>query len=288
MPTTPNETEDSTLDTEQPEIPETPAVEAAQPDVAAQLEALRQERQADRAEMQQTLGMLREGFTALAASQQPRETVVPELSDEAIEQLLAEGKGAQAIRQIAKAETAKSAAALRRDAVDPLADLVNTHGIDAIAALAKAQAEGSVPESLKPYVDRYRSEIEQAIGGMTPALRLKVDNIKYAQNIILGGHLKDIIEEERQKVIRQYRENPGSLPGAAVGRQQSRGSDPAVPTADELYGKNSVEARMVREAGGEDKFIARGAQRSPHSSKTWAEHVQRHNRMHGQETEGNA
>jgi hypothetical protein len=121
---------------------------------------------------------------------------------------------------------------------------------------------------------------------MDPALRLRVANIKHAQAIILGHHLPEIIEEERQKVIRQYRENPSSLPGAAVSRQ-GRGTEPGTPTAEELFGKNSPEARMVREAGGEDAFIAKH-QRSSHASKSWGEYVSRHQAMTGREPEGNA
>jgi len=289
MPTTSNESE-AIEPTETPL--ETPA--APEPDLAAQMAAFRTERDAERAERQQdreatqsTLQMLREGFTALAASQQrPTDQLPQDVSDDFIEQALAEGKGAQAIRQALKAEVARATADLKRNTVDPLANLVTTHGLDAIAALALEAASVGVSEVMKPYVARYRPEIDQAIQGMTPELRLKVANIKHAQAIILGHHLPEIIEEERQKVIRQYRENPSSLPGTAVSRQ-GRGTEPGTPTAEELFGKNSPEARMIREAGGEDAFIARH-QKSPHASKSWGEYVSRHQAMQGREPEGTA
>lgn len=278
MPNTENESEEQPQ--ESTEAVEQPAPVAAAPDYAAEIAALRQD-QAN------TLNMIREGFTMLASSQQqPTAPVIQDVTDEEIEQQLAEGKGAQAIRRMVAAQTARATAALKRDAVDPLATLVQTHGIDAIAALARQAAEASVDEAAKPYVARYRQEIDQAINGMAPELRLKPDNIKHAQAIILGHHLKEIVAEERERVIRQLRENPGSVPGAAVGRE-AKSTGPAVPTAEDLFGKNSKEAQMIRQAGGEDAWIQKHAT-SKYSSKTWGEYVQKHQAMHGQTPEGNA
>lgn len=281
MPSTENESEDNALlaTEEAPAPAPAPPAEPAY-DPRAEIQALRQEMAQREAMYLQTL---REGFSQAA---QPQAAPAPELSDEQIEQMLAEGRGAQAIRQMLRTESERTKASVRRESVDPLAELVNVHGVDAIASHSRMLAEQAVDPTLKPYIARYRQEIDAAINGMAPQLRLNVNNVRFAYNLILGNHMQEILEEERQKVIRQVREHPESLPGAAVGRQQGKGSDPAVPTADELFGRNSPEAKMVRQAGGEDKWIAKHAT-SKFASKTWEEYVQRFQRMQGQ-GEGNA
>lgn len=285
MPITDSESE--ATDQEQLAAPEAPAPEAAPaPDYDAKIEALRQELQASQ---QQNMALMQQGFQMLQESQRQTatRTTQVELTDEQLEQMLAEGKGAAAIRQMIQSATSRTKDEVARESVAPLAELVQTHGIEAIAALARQAAEDSMPETLKPYAQRYKTEIEQAIAGMAPALKLKVDNIKYAQNLILGNHLQEIVEDERQKVVRQFRDNPSSLPGAAAGRQGAS-KEPGVPTAEELFGRNSPEAKMIAQAGGENAYIAKFAKAGKGYSQTWAEYVQRHQAMSGQEPKGNA
>lgn len=281
------ETEQAAPDPETTDVVEQPVAQPAPaPDYAAELAALRAEQAQARQENAATLNMIREGFTMLASSQRPTDPGIPDVSDDFVEQQMAEGKGAAAIRQVVRAETARATAALKRDAVDPLATLVQTHGIGAIAALARQQAEQGTDPVLRPYVARHRQEIDQAIESMLPEYRLRAEHIQVAQGAVLTRHLPGIIEEERQKVIRQLRDNPGSVPGAAVGRQ-GRDTGPAVPTADELFGKGSTEAKMIRQAGGEDAYIAKHAS-GKYASKTWSEYVGKYQAMTGQTPEGNA
>jgi hypothetical protein len=274
------------IETPSPEHdPRTPAPEAAAPEAAptaptaaAELAELRARYDADRAETRATLQLLREGFTHLAASQaRPATVAEPELSDEQIEQAIAEGKGAGMLRELARREAARATAQLQREAVDPLAARVNGAGMTAIARHAIVLAKPDMP-----YYERYRGEIDRELAKMSDDLKLEPGNIRYVHDIIAGGHIQELLAEERERVTRQFRDDPTSLPGL----RPTAPAGPKVPSAEELFGRGSTSARMVRDAGGEEAFVAHNARRNKAAAQTWAEYVARYQAMHG--TEGTA
>lgn len=199
--------------------------------------------------LQDSLAVMRDGFNALAAnrlaSNPTQEAPIAELSDDQIETALAEGKGATAVRHMINSAVEKARREIQRTAIDPLAQQVQVTGIGALSAHAF--------EIVRPqleYYQRYQKEMDDALNTMAPELKMDPRNIRHLHDLVAGRHIKELLAEEREKVIRQLRENPSSLPGAAAGRQTA--AKRGVPSAEELLGKEAAAAAAAK--GGEDAF----------------------------------
>lgn len=223
------------------------AVIAPQPD--PQIAELR----AMMAQQQQTISVIAEGFNALAANRNAGNVTEPhfvEPTNDQIEQMVAEGKTADAIRLVADARASRQVAALKAESIDPLASQVNNQGIPAMAAMALESAKPSLT-----HYDRFKGEIDASLNRLAPELRIVPDNVKAAYAIIVGQpeRLAQLEREAYERGLRAARENPASLPGAA-GRSLGVGGE-QVPTAEDIYGKQSQESKMIQAAGGEDAFV---------------------------------
>lgn len=231
----------------------TAAAPAAAPavDLAAELAAIREQMRVRDEASQQQLAMLRDGFTMLASQQaQPRATATPDITDEQIEQLVAEGKTAQAMRLVADRTAAQTAERLKREAIDPLAGQMQT-GVNSLSAIAFEQARASMPD-----YDKYKSEVDAALASMDPQLRIIPANQKMAYAIVVGQHVEEIKREAYERGVRSARENPASQPTTAGRMLGSDGEE--IPTAAELYRQGVLDqqsVKMIKAAGGEDAFV---------------------------------
>jgi len=261
--------------------PEAPPSETPPPDPMADMRAELAQARADMAQMreqnQATLQMMQQGFSMLASSRnEPQPTVQPEISDEKLNEMYAEGRAAEAMRIVAQREAAAQNAALRRDAIDPLKSQVEDSGIPALASLAFQAAR---PE-LEDY-DEFKPQIDEAIQRLHPSLRIRPENVKAAYAIVVGQpeNVKKLKQRAFEAGVRTARENPGSLPGTA-GRT-APDAEEKLPTPMELKERGFLDQAavdMIKGYGGvsgfEERYILKqkkhdGSPRFPNGYADW-------------------
>ena len=170
------------------------------------------------------------GMQAPAQPQQPEK-----LTDAAIQKLVDDGKGVEAMRMLA-AEQA-------REAVAPLEQT----GTNAIQHLTRQVATQTLP-----HYQQYQDEIDAYIGEVarnSPGAMLNPDIYKLAHNFVVGQHVDDIVE---QRVQERLRAKAAPVGDAAPAQGKAPGSPDGVPTPQELFKGNDEVVQSLEQKGGPD------------------------------------
>lgn len=163
--------------------------------------------------LQTGIQTLTSGFNAVVADRQARkeEPQIEDVTDEEIEEALRSGEGAGKFRKMVNASVEK----LRRDVLGP--ELAA--GFGALEGLTR-----EVSATKMPYYDKYKKEIDEYVGALTPQQRLRPEAYKTAHDYVVGLHVTEILAEQAEASKRQKNEPPqGGLPGGAPGRQARGG-----------------------------------------------------------------
>ena len=124
---------------------------------------------------------------------------------------------------------------LIKEHIDPMR---NT-GLSALATQAKhiAKLTGGMP-----HYQKFQKEIDAYIGRLPLDMQANPDVYTQAHNLIVGGHLDEIVNERVEQAKRGGRDRAGTdLPGTSTGRVPS-GEGDHVPTVEELFGKEQAAA----------------------------------------------
>ena len=138
--------------------------------------------------------------------------------------------------------------------INPLRDT----GLDAIAGITREMATGQLP-----YYKKYQKEIDAHISNLPANMRMTPQVYRLAHDAVVGSHIDEITTEAREAAIRAPAAPEPMPSGGRTGRTSSVG---AVPTVEELMGKDASDALAFRGMTG-DTF----AQRLGY--KSWADYA---------------
>lgn len=248
-----------------------PAPKAAEEDRIAALEArlsardeeITQSRQ-QLSEMRDQFTHLRGGFDVLAAERargnvsDDTEAPLVDVSDEEWETAEESGdpKTMRKLRKRQKEIDDERTRRLVQNAVAPVIQQVNGVGVTALAGLAddiaslKRDPKGN---SLMPYRERFKKEIDDVIAGLDPSLRMQPANIKRAHDYVVSQHLAEIVEEETEKKIRELGGDPKTLPGSRSRQAGVVDREDDAPEPSEL-GFSPADIREIEKRGGKELF----------------------------------
>jgi hypothetical protein len=176
-------------------------------------------------------GMLGQVVGRGAPQQQIPAPVIEDVSDEEIETAVGEGKGlAPRVRKMLNAFEAR----LVQNYINPLKET----GLGAVAGLSQEVAKGQMP-----HYGRFKQEIDQYVTGLPAEARLNPQVYVVAHNAVVGAHMSELLEEERQKTIRQANQTTAQEPTASV-KTPSKDAQKA-PSAADLGGDDAAAALQV-------------------------------------------
>ena len=223
-----------------PDTPETPEPAAPAAPQYVTVDEFRRMEQAI-AGQRELIASVNQSLQTLAATRQ-REAATPaspgEMSDADIDAAVDEGRmtPVQAARLIAKREAAR----VERDHVAPLRDT----GIASMSTFARESALNARDDKGTPrlkYYKQYQKEIDGWIEKLPPQARLDPTIYQQAHDLVVGSHMHEILEAEREAAIRaanQPKPEP-TAPRTRTGRTNESGT---VPTVEELMGSQAAAA----------------------------------------------
>jgi len=160
------------------------------------------------------------------------EPVIEDVTREEIEQVLADGKGADKIVKLIDDRLKKMEGVFGKR----VQDLENI-GLTAISEHSKDLAIGDMP-----YYSKFKKEIDAYIATLPARLRVSKQIYVVAHNAIVGQHLPDILKEEREKILREAAEpEDATQPTGINGRDRGTKKD-EISTVEELLGKSAADA----------------------------------------------
>lgn len=219
---------------------------------------------ASQAEMQQTLQAIREGLNAVAsrpmaapAPPSPASTP-PAISEEQFQEALATGDAKLVSRYLNQTIETREAH-LRKTEIEPL----KHQGMASLADLTRNLAA----KDLK-YYQKYQKEIDAKLANIPPEMRLNPEVYRMAHDSVVGANVDALVEERLQERLRKPA-TPEPMPGG--GTAGRRAADGHVPTVEELFGREAVDAlNMQGEGRGDPDRVARGL-----GFNDWADYVKR-------------
>lgn len=214
-----------------------------------------------------TTGMerLTQSMEALLQSQnQPAPApTIADVTDEEINTAITSGENpAKVLRRLNAATEAR----LRRD-FDARASQIEEVGYGSLAAQASEIANSRMDAKLRV---RFKKEIDQYVGTLSPAMRTRSDTYMIAYNAVIGAHMPELLAEEREAAIRQAR-NPAPAPTPGANNNRGTGTT-GVPTVEEYLGKEVANA--LESVG---RTPDQHAQRMGY--KDWADMVKKHQEL---------
>lgn len=119
---------------------------------------------------------------------------------------------------------------------------IQSVGLGAIGNLTKQGLKA------KPYYDTYKKEVDAAVAKLDPQLQVNAEALDGVYNYVIGQHIGEIVEKERETTLRKAAETP---PAQAPGRQGGGSSQGAgsVPDVSEVLGKDAVDAIKFKYGG---------------------------------------
>lgn len=236
------------------------------------------------AQLAGSLSELRAGVEALA-SRQPQVVVAPSqqvapaavpISDEEIDQAVASGQNvASRIRALVDRAVNASAERIMRDHIEPLRNF----GVTTLADLSHKVAASGMPKYVK-----YKKEIDERLGQLSPELRANPEAIKMIHDAVVGSHADDIEREAAEAAVRKAQEpaataTPGT--GAAPGTSRDKGD---IPTLVDVGGQEGLEALKHKGRGG----MNQDALAQSMGYKDWNDYQKQYQDLLNAEGQGNA
>ena len=179
-----------------------------------------------------------ENFNAILAQLGSRkdditsEPVIEDVTKEEIEQVLADGKGADKILKLIDGRLKKMEGAFGKR----VQDLENV-GLTAISEHSKDLAAGDMP-----YYSKFKKEIDAYVATLPAHLRVNKQVYVVAHNAIVGQHLPEILKEEKEKILRAAADPTDATDSTGInGRDKGTRKD-EIPTVEELLGKDAADA----------------------------------------------
>lgn len=204
----------------------------------------------------ESISLLKETLIANRAPQSVTEPlpqlshVEDNVSDEELEQLLADGKGASKFRQMVRSESGQRTRALEQRLNDMQANIDNTLALHG-GRIADADTTG-MPYRNDP---RFKKLIDAGVNAFPKNLRARPDIIKAVHDRVVGENVKLVIEAERETALRAARGTPDGTPPPGGGAGARLGLTPAgeLPTVLELLGEDA-EATLIAKSQSPDEF----------------------------------
>lgn len=209
----------------------------------------------------QQLETISAGLQALAAARRDipapaeRQSPVPAITADQFDEAMATGDA-----KTVRAYLGQQQEAFRQAHVAP----IQLAGFEAISGLTRSFAESSVSEEFKPYVTKYKAEIDQYLAGLPPAMQMRPEAHKLARDAVLGAHMPEIMADQRERFAREAADPANA--GVASGRGRGAPTAEPLPTVEELLGKDAADA--LRSKGKDEEWLAR-----TNGMKTYKEYV---------------
>src|SRR3990167_3012382 len=205
-----------------------------------------------------------ENFNAILAQLGSRkdditsEPVIEDVTKEEIEQVLADGKGADKILKLIDGRLKKMEGAFGKR----VQDLENV-GLTAISEHSKDLAAGDMP-----YYSKFKKEIDAYVATLPAHLRVNKQVYVVAHNAIVGQHLPEILKEEKEKILREAADPDAATDTTGVNGRGKGTKESEIPTVEELLGKEAADALVSigRTPDQHAQRISRG------KYNTWAEY----------------
>lgn len=146
---------------------------------------------------------------ALSQRQAPQQQFQddPEPTDEELDAAALEGKGVgAAVKRAVKAATNRLARQNQQEVAQ-----VRDVGLPALAQQSLMLAK----QGWEHY-DKYRKEIDAAIGALPMELRAMPDNLQRVYDMVIGSHYKELQAEVRERAVREQRETDTNVRAAKV------------------------------------------------------------------------
>lgn len=162
----------------------------------------------------------------------PADPIIEDVTEEELEQVLNDGKGAGKIIKAMDAKIKKMEGAFNKRVQE-----LESVGLNAISELSRDTAAGDMP-----YYSKYKKEIDTYVATLPAHLRVSKQVYVVAHNAVVGQHLPEIMKDEREKILREA-SNPedASLPTGINGRDKNKAAD-EIPTVEDLLGKDAANA----------------------------------------------
>lgn len=223
-----------------PPIVETPPAAVAAPGgfvPADEFKSYQATMQGNFDQLQQTIGVLRDALVATRpaaptapAAGTPGGAITEEQYVEAIQT-----GDARTVRAFHEQDKQR----LITEHINPLRDT----GLDAIAGITREMATGQLA-----YYKKYQKEIDAHIANLPTNMRMTPQVYRLAHDAVVGSHIDEITTEAREAAIRAPAV-PEPMPGSGrTGRTSAAG---AVPTVEELMGKEASDALAFRGMDGD-------------------------------------
>lgn len=147
-----------------------------------------------------------------------------------------------------------------RDQVGAVQQQFTNVGLPALASHADYIANQNRDQhgnSTMPYRSdpRFKAQIDEVVGQLLPALRLRPENIQSAHDYVISlpQNRQTIVDEEVEKRIRAMGYDPTTKPGS-TSRELDKTDPDYVPTPEDIFGAGSLEAAAVTKRGGPEIY----------------------------------
>lgn len=229
------------------------------------------------------LGELKVGIETLASRApqvvtvpgQPAAAVIP-ITDDEIDQAIASGQGVAArVRALIDRSVASAADRLMKEHIEPLRNF----GVNTLADLSHKVAASGMPKYAK-----YKKEIDERLGQLSPELRANPEAIKMIHDAVVGSHAEDLEREAAELAVRKAQEPPAAPApgtGAAPGAPRTGGD---IPTLLEVAGQEGLEALKHKGKGN----LNEDALAQSMGYKSWADYQKQYADLLNAEGQGNA
>jgi hypothetical protein len=190
------------------------------------------------AQITDTLSQMNEGLRALAVGRQPQRTEVadePEVPLTELDEAMSLGKGADKFDKHINAKLSKA-----EKKVLARIQQVEAFGIGAISELVKDAAAPKMPYYDKTKHPQIAKEIDEHLKQLAPEMRLNKEVYIKVHDAVVGGHMGEIIAQEKEAAIRQATSGQGGGTKPA-GSSRTHGTGDKIPTVEEFLGKDAAD-----------------------------------------------
>jgi hypothetical protein len=228
------------------------------------------------------LGELRQGVEALAARQpqvvvsNPTTIAAPvPITDEEIDQAVASGQNVGArVRALVDRAVTQAADRLMKEHIEPLRNF----GVTTLADLSHKVAATGMPKYAK-----YKKEIDERLGQLSPELRANPEAIKMIHDAVVGSHAEDLEREAAEAAVRKAQEPPpAQTPGTGTAPGAPRTNE--IPTLIEVGGQEGLDALKHKGRGN----MNQDALAQSMGYKDWNDYQKQYQELLAAESQGNA
>ena len=161
-----------------------------------------------------------------------------------------------------------------REHIEPLRNF----GVTTLADLSHKVAVAGMPKYAK-----FKKEIDERLGQLSPELRSNPEAIKMIHDAVVGSHAVELEQEAAEAAVRKAQEPaPATSPGTGAAGTSRPANE--VPTLVEVAGQEGLEALKHKGKGNLDQ----DALAQSMGYKSWSDYQKQYQELLAAESQGNA